>query len=154
MADFQTTVNREQALGIPGAFATNNPGISAPIGYVAGDDVKIGSFVWADTNGNAVNTGTGVPVGFVARVIAYGLDDRGVSTDVAKKGDNLNVQVKGDFYAVATTAATVGQKVFAVEADGTIATGTAGSTIAGAVETGWVVATAGAVGETIIISNY
>ena len=60
---------------------------------------------------------------------------------------------KGDFWAVAKTVAVIGQKVFAVIADGTIKTGAAGAAVAGAVETDFKVVTAGAIGELIIIST-
>lgn len=69
-------------------------------------------------------------------------------------GYPVSVEVKGDFFAVTATDATVGQKVFAVSADGTIKTGAAQATVEGAVETDFEVIQAGAAGDVIIISNW
>ena len=73
------------------------------------------------------------------------------------KGFPVSVAVKGDFAVVTGTAATVGQSVFAVLADGTIKTDTAGATVEGAVETDYKVVNingGGAVGDIIVISNW
>ena len=67
------------------------------------------------------------------------------------KGAALTVAVRGDYWAVSSTAATVGQAVLASTADGSVSTGTADATH---LDTGWIVKTAGAAGEPIIISNW
>lgn len=67
------------------------------------------------------------------------------------KDSALTVAVRGDYWVVSSTAATVGQAVLASTADGSISTGTADATH---IDTGWVVKTAGAAGEPIIISNW
>ena len=69
-------------------------------------------------------------------------------------GYPVSVEVKGDFFAVTTAAATVGQKVFAVLADGTIKTGNAQTTVKDAIETDFEVIQAGDAGDVIIISNW
>ena len=91
-------------------------------------------------------------LGFVERVINYvnyELFSDGTLTVPA--GSNLTVAVKGDYWAVSTTKATVGQAVLASTADGSISTGTPDATH---LDTGWVVKTPGEIGEPIIISNW
>ena len=44
MADFQKTVALYPGIGVPGAFASINPIVSAPMGYIAGANVPIGGF--------------------------------------------------------------------------------------------------------------
>ena len=73
------------------------------------------------------------------------------------KGFPVSVAVKGDFAVITRTAATVGQSVFAVLADGSIKTGAAGDDMDGAVETDYKVVDingGGAVGDIIVISNW
>lgn len=79
------------------------------------------------------------------------------ASNTVPKGFPVSVAVKGDFAVVTGTTATVGQSVFAVLADGTIKTGTAGATVEGAVETDYKVVNingGGAVGDIIVISNW
>lgn len=79
------------------------------------------------------------------------------ASNTVPKGFPVSVAVKGDFAVITGTAATVGQSVFAVVADGTIKTGTAGETVEGAVETDYKVVNingGGAVGDIIVISNW
>ena len=101
---------------------------------------------------NVAGTATAV-LGFVERVINYVnyelLSDGGF--DRCPAGSNLTVAVKGDYWAVSTTKATVGQAVLASTADGSISTGTPDATH---LDTGWVVKTPGEIGEPIIISNW
>lgn len=152
--------------GVPGDRASLNTIIYTWDNYLADGDVKIAGFVWlsAAKEGFASQGGTGAPLGFVERWMAYPLKDSEVhtingvdgvrATMTAQDGWPLTIARKGDFYAVATTAAIVGQKVFANETDGTIATDAAGATIPGYVETGFVVKKAGAAGEVIVISSW
>ena len=79
------------------------------------------------------------------------------ASNTVPKGFPVSVAVKGDFAVVTGTAATVGQSVFAVLADGTIKTDKAGGTVEGAVETDYKVVNingGGAVGDIIVISNW
>lgn len=165
MADFQSAVNIYPASGVPGAFASNNPVVSTALGRIANTPVTIGGFCWDDTSnpGQVKNTGTGKPLGFVARNIIYPIntlvpfpkdEENGNASNIVPAGYNVNVMVEGDFYVTAPATVTVGQKVFANTADGTINVGEAGATVSGAVETDWAFMTAGDEGDIVVISNY
>ncbi|EEH6765924.1 hypothetical protein GZ442_004604, partial [Salmonella enterica] len=142
----------------PGAFASDNPHAS----YVAGegalitgpDGLVIARFAWV-TKGVAANKGTGAPAGFVPRdgqasIVEWLAGD----SNTIYPGRECTLMVSGDFWALTTTAATVGQKVFASLTTGEIATGVAGATMAGFVETGFTVAQAAAAKEVIKISTW
>lgn len=163
--EFQGQVNILPAIGVPGQHMSTNPLVSTQKGYCAADTVTIGGFVWATTVNNTVNnndafvksTGTGAPLGFAVREITNPLGYNESASNTVPKGFPVSVAVKGDFAVVTGTAATVGQSVFAVLADGSIKTGTAGSTVEGAVETDYKVVNingGGAVGDIIVISNW
>lgn len=157
MANFQKQVNSYNALGLPGARASVNPFVSTAKGYVAAADIPIGGFAFEDADGLATNVGTGLgnPVGFVVREHSYYIFNAlAEAVNFVPVGQNVSIAVKGDFYAVSSTAATVGQKVFAKTLDGSIATNAAGATVAGYTETDYEVITAGAIGEIIVISNH
>lgn len=156
---FQKTVNTYPGIGIPGAYAAINPIVSTAKGYVASAACNIGGFVWADAGkagkeGCVKPTGTGRPLGFAVREITNPLGIDVEASNVVPVGYPVSVEVKGDFFAVTLTEATVGQKVFAVLADGTIKTGAAQATVDGAVETDFEVIQAGAANDVIIISNW
>lgn len=153
---FQKTVNTYPGIGIPGAYAAINPIVSTAKGYVASAACNIGGFVWADAGkeGCVKPTGTGRPLGFAVREITNPLGIDVEASNVVPVGYPVSVEVKGDFFAVTTTTATVGQKVFAVLADGTIKTGAAQATVEDAVETDFEVIQAGAANDVIIISNW
>lgn len=158
MSIYQKSVGTSQAIGVPGAYTSINPIISTPLGYIAESDVQIGGFVWEGNQGYAKSTAGDTaarPLGFVVREVTNPLYQLGdMSSDKVPTGHNVSVQIKGDFYAISTTDATAGQKVFAVVADGTIKTGAAGVVIDGAVETDWAVALGGDADTIIMISNY
>lgn len=153
---FQQTVNTYPGIGIPGAYAAINPIVSTAKGYVASAACNIGGFVWADADkeGCVKPTGTGRPLGFAVREITNPLGIDVEASNTVPVGYPVSVEVKGDFFAVTTTDATVGQKVFAVLADGTIKTGAAQATVEGAVETDFEVIQAGVADDVIIISNW
>lgn len=155
---FQKTVNTYPGIGIPGAYAAINPIVSTAKGYVASAACNIGGFVWADADkdkeGCVKPTGTGRPLGFAVREITNPLGIDVEASNVVPVGYPVSVEVKGDFFAVTLTKATVGQKVFAVLADGTIKTGDAQATVEGAVETDFEVIQAGSANDVIIISNW
>lgn len=162
----QKQVNLYGAEGVPGDRASLNPVVYTWDNYLAEGEVQIASFVWASPTkeGFVTQDGADAPLGFVERWMAYPLLDKDVQTIngvegvraslTAPDGWPLTIARKGDFYAVATTAATVGQKVFANTADGTIATDAAGASVGGHVETNFAVQKAGAVGELIVISSW
>lgn len=155
---FQKQVYIEPAAAVAGDFASSNPrstvlaGPGALVADTAG--VTVGRFAWADANGKVTNAGTGVPTGFVHReqqgVITIWLAE---ATMVIPAGLGVTLHNPGDFWAATKTVATIGQKVFASNTDGTISTGAAGATIAGSTETDWFVASAGAVGALIKITS-
>lgn len=153
---YQKTVNTYPGIGIPGAYAAINPIVSTAKGYVASAACNIGGFVWADAEkeGCVKPTGTGRPLGFAVREITNPLGTDVEASNVVPVGHPVSVEVKGDFFAVTTTDATVGQKVFAVVADGTIKTKTARETVEGAEETDFEVIQGGAANDVIIISNW
>lgn len=168
--EFQGQVNILPAIGVPGQHMSTNPLVSTQKGYCAADTVTIGGFVWAATVNNndtakpvnnndafVKSTGEGAPLGFAVREITNPLGYNESASNTVPKGFPVSVAVKGDFAVVTRTAATVGQSVFAVLADGTIKTDTAGNTVEDAVETDYKVVNingGGAVGDIIVISNW
>lgn len=157
---FQNTVTLQPAPAQAGDFASANPRssvLAGPSALVAGaSGLTAGLFAWIDsTQTYAANTGSGVPDGFVhrgsniGRMTAY-LAETG---SLVPSGYEVTLHDSGDFWAVTLTTATRGQKVFAVNADGTVKTGATGATITGATETAWFVQSNGAVGELIMISH-
>lgn len=157
--EFQGQVNILPAIGVPGQHMSTNPLVSTQKGYCAADTVTIGGFVWAVTEKDAFvkSTGTGAPLGFAVREITNPLGYNESASNTVPKGFPVSVAVKGDFAVVTRTDATVGQSVFAVIADGSIKTGTAGETVEDAVETDYKVVNingGGAVGDIIVISNW
>lgn len=166
--NFPDTVQKFPAKGVPGDKATLNPFVYTDRNYVAGDDaVTVGNFVWddpanpvpADYHGSgilkALSNGTGLPLGIVERNLSYvNYDLLNGGTLVVPELAPLNTVKRGDMYVLSATAAIKGQKVFATLLDGSVQTGAAGATIAGAIETHWEVAEGGAAGELITISNW
>lgn len=153
---FKQTVNTYPGIGIPGAYAAINPIVSTAKGYVASAACNIGGFVWADEEkkGCVKPTGNGRPLGFAVREITNPLGIDVKASNTVPVGYPVSVEVKGDFFAVTTTTAKVGEKVFAVLADGTIKTGAAKATVQGAIETDFEVIQAGDAKNVIIISNW
>jgi hypothetical protein len=136
---FQTSIKAQQAPAVEGDFASANPRASVLAGegaFVAGAaGATVGRFGWADASGLVTNVGAGVPSGFIHR--------------------EMNALMSaGDFWAKSLTVATVGQKVFASNTDGTVKTGAAGATVAGYTETKWTVGSAGAANDLIKISTW
>jgi len=158
MAGFQTQMNQYPAPGIEGSFASDNPWASYVVSegaLVAGNDgVTIARFAWV-IKGVASSKGTGAPAGFALRDGQASIVEwLGAASNVIQPGREVTLAVAGDFWAVTTTAATVGQKVFASLKTGEIATGAAGDAMDGFAETGFAVASAGAAGERIKISTW
>lgn len=139
MAGFQSVINIYQARGVEGDFASANPTASYFGGeghlIVGQEPVIVGRFAWA-VDGVVSNTGKGKPQGFVHRVgqasIVNYLDSASMAVQA---GRCITLLTRGDFYVKSSTPATVGQKVFASLADGSIATADAGATVDGHVET-------------------
>lgn len=155
MADFQKTVALYPGIGVPGAFASINPIVSAPMGYIAGANVPIGGFCWEDPDneGQVLPSGSGMPLGFVCREQVYpyfGAD----AIDYVPKGENVSVQLEGDFYVKTAGAVTKGQKVFANLTTGALSGASAGATVSGSIETNWYFVTSAGAGGTSKISNH
>lgn len=162
---FQEQVNTLPAIGVPGQHMSTNPLVSTQKGYCAADTVTIGGFVWAVNENENENendafvksTGKGAPLGFAVREITNPLGYNKSASNTVPKGYPVSVAVKGDFAVVTGTAATVGQSVFAVLANGSIKTGVAGTAGEDAVETDYKVVNingGGAKGDIIVISNW
>lgn len=158
---FQGQVNILPAIGVPGQHMSTNPLVSTQKGYCAADTVTIGGFVWAVTEkGNDAfvkSTGEGAPLGFAVREITNPLGYNESASNTVPTGFPVSVAVKGDFAVITGTAATVGQSVFAVLADGSIITGEKGDIVEGAVETDYKVVNingGGAEDDIIVISNW
>lgn len=159
--EFQGQVNILPAIGVPGQHMSTNPLVSTQKGYCAADTVNIGGFVWAvpakENDASVKSTGTGAPLGFAVREITNPLGYNESASNTVPKGFPVSVAVKGDFAVVTGTAATVGQSVFAVLADGSIKTGAAGDNVEGTIKTDYKVVNingGGAAGDIIVISNW
>jgi hypothetical protein len=158
---FQGQVNILPAIGVPGQHMSTNPLVSTQKGYYAADTVTIGGFVWAATvyenDAFVKSTGKDAPLGFAVREITNPLGYNESASNTVPKGFPVSVAVKGDFAVITGTAATVGQSVFAMLADGSIKTGAADDTIDNAVKTDYKVVNingGGAAGDIIVISNW
>lgn len=157
----QKQVNTLPAIGVPGQHMSTNPLVSTQKGYCAAAPVNIGGFVWAaPAEGNDAfvkSTGTDTPLGFAVREITNPLGYNQPASNTVPTGFPVSVAVQGDFAVITRTAATVGQSVFAVLADGSIKTGSKGENVKDAVETDYKVVNingGGAVGDIIVISNW
>ena len=153
----QSQVNLSVVPGVAGDKATPDQSIYTPFNPLAAVAIPVGHFVFPVVKvdvlqaTNFTDTATAV-LGFVERVINYvNYEIFSDGTLTVPAGSNLTVAVKGDYWAVSTTPATVGQAVLASTADGSISTGNPDKTH---LDTGWVVKTPGASGELIIISNW
>jgi hypothetical protein len=156
---FQSTIHNDPNPAVAGDFASANPQASVlagPGAFVAGTGgCNVGVFGFADANGLVTNAGSGAPTGFVHR------DTQAlITTWLAAASMNIpaglpvTLMSAGDFWAQTLTTATVGQKVFASNTDGTVKTGAAGATVAGYTETKWVVGSAGAANDLIKIGTW
>ena len=131
--------------GVPGSPATLNPMVHTVHNPLAeGAGVTVGNFVWRGTDPirQVKVGGTGAPLGLAERNLVYARCQNVDSLGLLE-GETVTVVTHGDMYVTTTTAAT-----------GAIATGAAEASIEGAVETDWVVESAGSAGDTIIISHW
>lgn len=160
---FQQAVNLNPPIGVVGTFASigvNHTALAGVEQFVAGTNgVVIARFAWGDTVGGTVQNAkptdtTNWVLGFVERDTNNGVitNWQGQYSMTVPSGLPIAIYDRGDFFVVSTTIATVGQKVFASDTDGTIATAAAGATVAGFTETNYTVAKSGAIGATIKIT--
>lgn len=157
---FQQNVKVYSGVGQSGAPASNSPIIAAaggPGAFQAGANGLIMSrFAWRNSTNPLLldNAGTGKPVGFIYNNANATIGYLQSNSMTIPAGREASPVVGGDFWAIATTVATVGQKVFANLTTGLISTGAAGATVAGSIETDWCVASPAAVGDLLIISTW
>jgi hypothetical protein len=156
---FQTVVNQYPAPAVEGDFASANPRasvIAGPGAFTAGvGGATVGRFAWADANGAVTNAGSGVPTGFIHRDLQALITTWLASASmVIPQGLAMTLHRAGDFWVRTATTATVGQKVFASNTDGSVKTGAAGATVAGFTETNFFVDSVGAANELIKISTW
>ncbi|SKC78339.1 hypothetical protein SAMN05445504_2381 [Burkholderia sp. CF099] len=152
---FPNAVRLQPEVGVPGTRASMNP--IAVISRIAQAPVTVARFVWpgTDVDNQVQNTGTGKPLGLaitdqVGIITTYLAE----SSMVVPAGFPVQVAERGEFFASSANVATEGQKVFATLADGTLQFGAAGATIAGAIETAFVVERGGAANAVIKISTW
>lgn len=168
---FQTQVNVNPAPAIEGDFASANPHASVlaylngagPEGsgggaLVAGaDGVIVGRFAYAlnadGTVGNAKVANA--RIGFVGREQSGAMITAflGSATMTVLAGYEVTLYNAGDFWGRFAAGATIGDKVYAVDADGTLASHAAGTVVAGQTETNWYVQSAAGAGELAMISS-
>lgn len=148
----QKAVATEYSVGIPGDKASLNEVIYTTINPIAENDVQAGTFVWAgDTEATAKydSDSSAAPIGFVQRNISY--PDASITSDgtmTIPQGHALTVARKGDFWATADSAITIGTQIKADPANGKIKQ-------TGGVNTGWYAKTASAAnGDLILISSW
>lgn len=156
---FQNKVNQLPAFAVSGDFASANPRASAiggPGYFVApANGILVGAFVWIAKNASVGGPGvlsqpsvgtpaTTAPQAFVGRAgqLAIWYDLLQQSGMTIPEGYGVTAYEAGDFWmGGCTTAASGGQKIFAsTTVPGQIATGAAGATVAGYIETKWYVA--------------
>lgn len=154
----QRTVNLYPAIGFAGQQVAFNQAVYTPENFISDGTVVAGGFAFAST---AAYTGTAAPqnvasatgerlLGFVERVISAEIELAEPGKYLA--GEELTIAIKGDYYMVAPSAATIGQKVLVNGSTGAVSLGN--SAASGTVDTGWTVAKAGDEGDMIIISNH
>ena len=155
MANFQNKVNLVPAIGLPGAYAAVNPIVSTAKGYIAKVNVPVGGFCWEDSTveGQVNPSGSGAPLGFVVREVAYTICNTD-AINYVPAGGNVSVQKKGDFFVQAAAAVTKGQKVFASLTTGAVSGAAAGATVEGSIETDFYFVTSAGAGEISVISNW
>lgn len=157
----QKSVGLYPAIGIPGQQVAFNQAVYTPQNYLSDGTVQCGGFAFAvaaSTTGTAVKfpiaslkgSAGAKPIGFVERTFTASIDLGTDTPDIYPEGSELTIAVRGDYYIVAPAAATVGLAVLCNPTTGAITFGDAGATN----DTGWTVQTAGAKGDTIIISNH
>lgn len=157
---FQTAVNINPAYAVAGDFASANPRtavVAGAGGFVAGaSGVTTGLFAWTDSTNTLVsNAGTGVPRGFVANEMQASITTwLAASGQLIQAGEPVTLYSEGDFWVVTSTAATVGQKIFASNTTGAVQTAAAGATVAGYTETKWYAGNACGVGELVKMTSW
>ena len=156
---FQNTVELYPAPAVQGDRVNNQPTLYTAHNFVNSTEVTCGCFVFRDADNPetmCANTAeSGLPLGIVERT------HENVAMDITADGGSLvipaagvvSIVTRGQMWALADTAVTVGMKAFASLTDGSVKFAAAGSTVDGAVETTWAAFTSGASGELVMIDN-
>jgi hypothetical protein len=163
---FQQHINITQAPAVEGDFASANPRhsvLSNEGGFKAGSGgVTIARFAWADvaTNTLLLNSGTGLPTGFIHRAMnglnfTYFTSPDATSFIIPGGFPVGELFSGGDFWVRNTGAGAVaiGQKAFASLTTGQVQFAAAGATVAGYIETKWFAGTAGLTQELIKMTD-
>ncbi len=156
---FQTRLNNDLPVGVEGDFASTNPYHTllnaGEAQYRTGPNgVYAGRFAWVDPEtGLATNVkGSLFLGGFVRReptaTILLGQE----SSMLIRGGFGITLYDGGDFWARFAAGATIGQNVFAADADGSLVSD-AGDTLASHTLTGFKVASNAAAGELAKITS-
>ena len=130
---FQAQVNLQPAPAVEGDFASANPRAVMLAGegtlVTGASGVTVGRFAWADANGVVNNYYTvGGRNGFIHReqqaVITVFLDE---TSNLVPAGLPVTLYVQGEFWGKFAGGATIGQKVYASYADGTLSAAATGT---------------------------
>lgn len=121
---FQTKINRDLPRAVAGDFASTNPRYSILAGEGAlrtAEAIIVGAFAFADLDTGLVHAehDAGRVVGFVHRNNQAVVHVGGATSMLVPTGKETALFSKGDFYAVFGTDVTVGDAVYALDADGT-----------------------------------
>lgn len=159
----QSSVGIFPALGVEGDFASTNPRATAPNNngkYLSNGTPIIGQFCWTGEDGLLASSGTGAPLGFVARDGNFSLiSDFDGYTLTISKGMETTVHIAGDFYVRPQFDVLVGDIVQASLTDGSVKPLTPTEGALPAAEDGYALTkftfkTAASAGELAIISTY
>lgn len=158
---FQKLVNTYPAAGVSGDQAGLNPlAMLLPVPVAGTGGVLTGRACWYDpdnTPGVVLNATTEAalkPLGITLRVLTGVIPATEEATMTILPGHSVGVVLRGDLLVTSAEAVTAGQKVFAKIADGSLVGGTAGGTVAGAVETDWIIRESAAADTIFHISNW
>lgn len=143
---FQKVVNTDPAIATPGLEVNPGQAVYSAFNYISDGTVEAGTFAFAVAlaeggpvamNVASKKASAGAKVlGFVERNLVGTLVNPLTSaTNVYPKGTGLPIAIRGQFYAIASAAATDGQSVLCDPTSGAITYGTAGTEN----DTGWVV---------------
>lgn len=161
MPGFQRSINTQPAPGVEGDFCSANPWASELAGEATftadAAGVAVGRFARALVATGVVTNakpGGASRLGFVARhqpalITAF----LGQSNNLIPGGLEITMHDAGDFWARFAAPATIGQKVFALDIDGTCAAFAPLSVNAGYTETMFWVHSVAAAGEVAKISH-
>jgi hypothetical protein len=160
MSGFQIAVATQPAPAVEGDFSSSNPWSSMLAGegaLTAGPaGVTVGRFAHALLTTGVVTSarpGGASRLGFVGRhqpqIITAFL---GQASLLIPGGLETTLHDSGDFWCRFAAGATIGQKAFAADADGTATSAVAGTVTAGQTETVWFVTSTAAAGELAKIS--